>query len=272
MSSFERLTEFTEVQTAEFDQIADNFHFWHRKSELPVYAELLSNIQKSIRARKATSREDVAQWLKQSETFTRSFRACHPINFSNNIIRTLTDEQLAAIKVKRSMRQQERRKRYFDETPDQRVKRRGDTILKWIGRTGLQLNDKQQAMLRETLASQISLRTQFFTLSTDWNIRLYAILDDRDSPELEARMETHLDELWHLLERAHPDEWKQNRDLWTDFALRLIKSFSGEQRTYTSGWIRKMGKTLQNVSRRNPTPNQFSEETGCSVQTLATTN
>ena len=142
MTSFERLTEFDDAQTAEFEAIATNFHYWHRKSELPVYAALLEDVQKTIRSRKSTQREDVARWLKTSEGFTRSFRACHPINFSNGIIRSLTDEQLEAIKIKRNARQVEFRQKYYEEKPEARRKRRGDSIIKWISRIGLQLTEK----------------------------------------------------------------------------------------------------------------------------------
>ncbi len=272
MKSFEQLSEFDKEQTAEFDLIATNFHHWHRKSELPVYAALLNDIQKAIRSTDGASPEEVAQWLKKTESFTQSFRACHQINFSNNIIRSLSDEQLKAIKIKRDTRQAEFRQRYFEETREERIKRRSAGVIKWISRTGLQLNIKQKKMLRNTMAKQISLRTQYFALYADWNKRLYAILDERQSDDLDERMAVHLDELWHLLERAHPKEWRQNRELWSGFAFELIESLSNEQRAYASGWIKKMGKTLINVSKRNTEKPVFSSSIGCASEPLATTN
>jgi len=272
MKSFERLTDFDATQTAEFNRIANNFHYWHRKNELPVYAALLNDIQKSIRARKSTQRQDVTDWLLRSESFTQSFRACHPVNFSNNIIRSLSDEQLQTIKEKRQTRQAEFREKYFAETKEERIKRRSNNIIKWVSRTGLQLNDKQKKLLRETMAKQTSLRTQYFALYADWNQRLYKILDARQSKELDSRMAAHMNELWHLLENAHPNEWRENRELWSDFVFQLINSFTGEQRTYVSSWLKKMGKTLLNVSRRSATPPEYSPTIGCAVDTVNATN
>jgi len=272
MKSFENLSDFNEAQTQEFNQIANNFHFWHRRSELPLYAAVLNDIQASIRARTETSQQEVTEWLKRSETFTQSFRACHPINFSNNIIRTLSDTQLHVIKKKRNTRHAAFKQRYYNETRDERLQRRSKSILKWISRTGLQLNNSQKKLLRETMAKQISLRPQYFALYADWNRRLYQILDNRQSEDLDVKMAAHLDELWHLLERAHPKEWRANRELWSEFVFKLIRSLNREQRAYATDWIKKMGKTLLHVSKRGALKPTFSSSMGCAMDPLTATN
>ena len=84
-------------------------------------------------------------------------------------------------------------------------------------------------------------------------------------------MGAHLDELWTMLETAHPDEWQRNRELWRDFAIRFVGSMTPAQRAAGSAWLAKMAETLEAVSRDEPSFVPGDDPTiGCLVETALT--
>lgn len=260
---FENLGEFTQPQENEVNRLLTNFHYWHRHTELPRYATLLSTLQASVSTPGATTEADVTQWLQQSESFTRAFRECHPVNYANGVIRTLTDDQLISIHQSLIKRRAAFRLKYENETKDERVERRSANIIKWASRVGFDFTEEQTNLLNTTFQRQVSLRQQYFALSDAWRDDLFLLLEERDSTGFDQNMATHLDALWHLLERAHPEQWQANRDIWGEFALDFINSLTDAQRRYASGWIGKMGQTLIKVSEADAQKPFFGPLYGC---------
>ncbi|MBX2883259.1 MAG: hypothetical protein KTR32_25125 [Granulosicoccus sp.] len=259
-----KLTEFEPSQKQALMQLVNHFHFWHRRDQLPDYASLLDDIETTLLGNESISRETTKRWASAVESFTRQFRECHPINFANHIIRSLSDEQVSSIEKNIRTRRTEHRERYGSSTREERIDRRVKNMIKWSGRIGFDFNAAQTAMLRDTFTRQISLRNEYFVLSDQWADQFFSLLQDRHSPTLNQAMAGHLDTLWHLLESAYPDKWQQNRDLWSDFLYELGQTMTPQQRLSTGKWLGKMGETLDTLSRSDVSFEVNGSPTGCS--------
>jgi hypothetical protein len=251
-SSFNKLGDFSNSQKAYFDQRVGTFHVWHRQSELPRYAELLDNIRATIATPGNANPDEVMSWLETAESFTRAVRECHPVNYSFDLMKSLTDDQIDSIDRHFENERQKHLKERAKRTHEERIAYRADNITRWASRVGLDFNDEQRKLLRETLTRQISLRNQYNHLSDIWRLQLFAYAHDQKAPDYDAKMAAHLGELWTLLEKAHPDEWQSNRELWRGFAVRFMESLTNDQRRSSAKWIGKMSRTLKSISRDTP--------------------
>ena len=249
---FHKLAKWNEDQIAHFESRAGTFHVWHRQEELPKYAALLTTIQASIRDRGTTSAADVRNWINTAEKFSINARVCHPVNFSYDLMQTLTDKQVNFIEKRFATERKKNFTKYLDSTPEERRKRRVDNIVKWAGRIGFDFNNTQKRMLTKTMAQQISLRRQYYALVDVWAKELFVIARVQDAPDYEQKMRTQVNKLWTLLEKAHNEEWKANRELWREFGYEFVQSLSHDQRIHASNWLNKMGGTLQDISKDKP--------------------
>jgi len=239
---FNELATFNEQQTAAFEQMLGTFHVWHRQQELPGYAQLMKTVASSI-SNEDTTEDDIKRWFATAEQHTVAVRQCHPINFSFDLIRSFSDEQLASIEEHVKKERLEDVERYESRTPEERVER------------------------RSAFKQQRSLRKEYFALSSAWQAQFFQLASDRENPNFEADIRTHLGKLRHLLEDAHPEQWRANRDLWKETSLQLISSLSKEQRRQVSSWVSKMSRTLESISRDKPSFEVGNDESiGCLVQ------
>lgn len=251
-SEFNKLGEFKEAQTAEFEQAVGTFHVWHRQSELPQYAALLQEIASSITEPELTTEQDVERWIQSADGFSRKARECYPINFLTGTIRTLSDEQITNIQNRFTSERRKNRERRGTRSPEERVAFRLKNLEKWAGRINLQLTQAQRASLEDSLSRQISLRREYHSLSDTWNEQLFDMARDQEAHDYETRMQAHLGKKWSLLETAYPEQWQANRQLWQETLYSFIQSLNDEQRRNVSQWVGKMGTTLHAVSRDTP--------------------
>lgn len=248
---FNKLGDFNEKQTAAFEARLGTFHVWHRQSELPQYADLIKTIATSIE-NADTSANDVKLWAQTAERHSRTARECHPVNFSFELMKSLTDEQLTFIEERFKEEQEENRARYESRTPEERIDRRLRNMTKWAGRIDLDFTSTQRAMLLSAFQQQTSLRKEYYRLSGEWNRQLFELARQQSNPNYDRDIAEHLDRLWSLLESEYPKEWQANRDLWASTALRFIQSMTPEQRNTTGRWLSKMGSTLESISKDEP--------------------
>jgi len=249
---FHKLAKFNDEQIAHFETRVGTFHVWHRQSELPQYANLLENIQASIRQRGATTREDVRAWIDEAETYSQRARTCHPVNFSYDLMRTLTDDQVNFIERRFINERRKNFDRYKERTPQERVERRVGNVVKWANRIGFEFNNTQKRMLKATMTEQISLRRQYYGLVEQWATQLFVIARKQDAPDYEQKMEIQVAKLWTLLENAHTKEWTANRELWRNFAYDFVGSLNHDQRIHASNWLNKMADTLNAIAKDKP--------------------
>lgn len=249
---FHKLAAWNDSQIAHFEYRVGAFHVWHRQSELPQYAALLNTIQSTIKTRNKTTRNDVNNWIDTAERFSQVVRTCHPVNFSYDLMQTLNDEQVNFIERRFASERKKNYSKYLASTPEERRAKRVDDVVKWAGRIGFDFNKTQTRMLEQTLAKQVSMRRQYYKLVDKWAKDLFIIARQQQAPDYQQKMKTQVSKLWTLLEEAHNKEWQSNRELWRGFGYDFVQSLDYDQRIYASKWIKKMGKTVQGISKDKP--------------------
>ncbi len=251
-NEFNKMGTFTDAQTQAFEQAVGTFHVWHRQNEMPKYADLLGEIAQSIGQQGATSKADVDSWAASLEVLSKNVRECHPVNYSIDLIQSLSDKQIDAIERRFKAERLKNREKYGSQTKEERVERRLKNMVKWSGRLGLDFTTAQKAILRDSLTQQVSLRKEYYALSEEWNNYLFFLARNQENPAYDAALQKHISRLWTLLEKAHPEEWHAIRDLWRETTYTLIGTFSRDQRTVTRQWLSKMAKTVKGISRDKP--------------------
>ena len=249
--AFHEMADFNDEQTAAFEARLGTYHVWHRQSELPQYADLLRTIAQSISSAD-TNAQDIQRWFDTAEQRSTLIRECHPINFSFELMQSLTGDQLDSIEDSFEEEQEEDRERHAKRTPEESIKRRLRNITKWANRIDMEITATQRAMLLSTFKRQSSLRSEYIELRAQWDRQFFALVRDQANPDFNRDMSAHLNKLWRLLEDTHPEQWQANRDLWKQTALRFAKSMTDEQRATASSWLAKMGSTLDAVSKDKP--------------------
>lgn len=248
---FNKLADFNAEQSAAFEASLGTYHVWHRQAELPQYASLLKSIASSIK-QDSTTQTMVIDWFERVEGHSLAARECHPVNFSFDLIRSLTDEQLDSIEKDFKEKQAENRARYDSRTPQERAQRRLARMEKWAGRLNFKFTDEQRSILRSAFARQKSLRKEYYQLSAKWNKDLFTLARNQSSPDFHASMAEHFKQLWPLLETSYPQQWQHNRTLWQQTAFEFEQSLTDNQRVQFSRWISKMGDTLVSIATDKP--------------------
>ena len=263
---FHKLARWNKDQISQFESVVGTFHVWHRQEELPKYAALLNTIQASIRKRNVTTATDVNNWVDTAELFSRNARICHPVNFSYDLMQTLSDKQVDFIERRFANERKKNFAKYLESTPDERRERRVKNVVKWAKRVGFDFNKTQKGMLDEAMGRQISLRRQYYALVDVWAKDLFTIARQQNDPAYERNMKTQVNKLWTLLEKAHTEQWEANRVNWREFGFKFVQSMSYDQRIHASNWLRKMSKTLNEIAKDKPSFRVSNNpELGCMV-------
>jgi len=263
---FHKLAKWNDDQIDQFEERVGTFHVWHRQEELPKYAAVLDDIQKSIRQRGTTTAEDMNGWIDSVETFSLNARVCHPVNFSYELMQSLTDNQVNFIEKRFASERKKNFTKYLDATPEERRTRRVNNVVKWASRVGFDFNNTQKRMLTQAMSDQISLRRQYYALVDVWARELFVIARKQDAPDYEEKMRAQVNKLWSLLEKAHNEEWQANRKMWREFGFEFVKSMNYDQRIHASNWLGKMGRTIDGISKDTPSFKVTNKpELGCIV-------
>ncbi|MFK7858705.1 MAG: DUF6279 family lipoprotein [Granulosicoccus sp.] len=248
---FNELGDFTDEQKAAFEKSVGTYHVWHRQSELPQYAAFIKTLASSIE-KEGTTETDIQQWMETVENHSRAARECHPVNFSFNLMKSLTDEQITSIEAHFAEEREEDITRYESRSPEERIERRLKNMSKWAGRIDVDFTATQRALFLSAFKQQVSLRKEYFALSAQWYAEFFELARAQDNPDFDADMRAHLAKQWRQLETAYPEQWQANSDLWKDTGLRFVQSMTPEQRDTLSRWMRKLASTLEAISRDKP--------------------
>ena len=239
-------------QQGAFDAYVGTFHTWHRRAELPRYAALIADMSATLGTWGEATSEDWNRWFGELDERSQALRDCHPARFATDTIRTLTPDQVDSIEAERARRVAEREEERGDRTRGERIERRVANVDKWVGRLGVELEERQLDMITDAFERQTSLAAEYRALSDDWYGTLFEILRDTDAPDFDARLDGHVAAWFTMLEDEYPEAWEDNRALWRDFAVDFDGTLSGLQRRDATRWLAKMGTTLEAISRDRP--------------------
>jgi len=203
---FNKLGDFNTQQKDAFEQAVGTFHVWHRQNEMPQYASLIQELASSIQQPGRTSRENVNEWADNIESFAKSVRECHPVNFLVDTIQTLSDKEVTFIEKRFASERKKNRERRKSRTQEERIERRLANTVKWAGRIGWDFTQVQKDIVRAGLLQQPSLRDEYVALSTEWTNYLFILARNQSNPNYHRDMSNHIAKLWTLMEKGHPEK------------------------------------------------------------------
>lgn len=244
--------DYSDEQEQKIEEIIDQFHFWHRVTQLPQYADFLESISSRMRSGKRFTHTDIQDWYNQIEVFVDVSGRCHPILFGMDIMRSLSDDQIGQI----SDHMQNQYDRYMDRnekrTAEEQLDRWHRNRVRWLNRFDLDPDNAEKDALRAMLQDMPNLREANFELWQSWDKSLLALLEDRHAPDFDERMQAHIHSLATLTKENYPDRVMQAQSLWINYLVDLLNTRIKDQDNDFSDWADKMALNLRAIAAKIP--------------------
>lgn len=242
--------DFDDEQQQWIEQSFRSFQQWHRESELPAYSTILNEVAATLETDQPVAKAKLDEWFDTIQHHGIRARTCSPLSGSAEFLSEMTSWQIQQLEKKLELNRSERFEKYQEETADDRRKRRRELMITWASRSGIKMSGEQELLLDKTLAQQTSMGDRRFRLLDEWTTQFIALLETRDSQQFPERVRSHIDGLWNLTERNYPDEWRQNRELWQNFAHSLINNLTADQREALVDKISSISESTATLSRK----------------------
>jgi len=242
--------DFDKAQQQVIDDSFKKFHKWHRVSEMPLYSALMDNFAKALVSGNPIQQDQIQQWFDTLQERTTRGRECSPINGAAEFFAEMTDWQIQQMDRKLKSNRQKQFDRFQSESVEERRTRRLATMVKWASRAGVNLSDKQKKSIDTVLSQQTTMGTRRFKLWEDWTTQFIQILEGRGKEQFASNIQSHISDLWNLTETNYPEEWKQNQDLWLDFAHSFLNDLTSKQKSSLASTVSSISQTTASVARK----------------------
>jgi len=114
-------------QSAELRALTGTFHTWHRRTQMPEYAQTIRNITASIAEEGNTDPADVDLWIQSVRGHLDAIRQCDPGIYAIPAARTLTPEQVDRAERKWMEEREENEERFGSRTRKAIARQTGST-------------------------------------------------------------------------------------------------------------------------------------------------
>jgi len=248
---FNKLGDFEDWQKERFEERLQTFHYWHRRDELPRYAELIAEVGETITRKRSVTPAHAARWANSIEQMVHKVQSCYPAHYSIDLMKTLKPAQIAFIERRFAREQRKNRAKYSAKTRDERMTDRVKQIGRWANLAGFRLTREQRKLIRAHMDETKSLHESYYVLTGLWNQELFKKLRNTNSPQYTQRVSRHLQSLYSLMDRHHSETLEYNRDVWRRFIVAFDQSLSADQRIWLSSYFKTLAKTTRSISRAN---------------------
>jgi len=245
---FKSYTHFSPAQKKQIEDYSASYHSWHRSSQLPKLAQLLSDISTDIASHDKIDVDISQDWMIRVKALSGAMRECNPLNESGELLANLDDDQ--SLRLLDNMRRDldERVQEYRAEDRQEKIDRRVKTVIKWGGRGGVSFNDAQRELLRKTLSNQISLGAQRYGLRELWINEFEQLMTRRNQSDFVVRINEHINSIWLLTESNFPQQWRTNEELWAGFFSEYINLQTDAQRKVFLKKLQSVKETFGKLS------------------------
>lgn len=244
--------QYTDEQERQILAIIEEFHLWHRVTQLPQYADFLESISARMRSGRHLSQGDVDHWYSRVEALADQTGRCHPMLHGMDIMRSLSDEQIDQI----ADHMQDQYDRYMERsekrTPEERLERWHRNRVRWLNRFDLDPDREEQAALQAVLERMPNMREANFDIWQSWDKQLLELLEDRHSPDFDAQMRAHILSLREITQERYPQRLAQARSLWVDYLTELLNARIASQDDSFANWAETMATNLRAISAKVP--------------------
>ncbi len=216
-------------QDAYLDQRVDDFHQWHRRTQLTRYADYIESVLPTLRNEKITGKWVHAETDKIQELLDTSLNAFLPI--AVDLVHSFSEEQTKEVLENLAKKRKEFYREYIDISQKKRLKQRKHDLTDHIGRFFGRFTDAQKLLLDEWAAAIRPFETQSLEQQVIWAKRVDDAMAVRDN---KAQLRERLGSI--VLYRT--DDWDPalqatldyNQDITYILIAELVNSQTDKQR------------------------------------------
>ncbi len=243
-----RYVKFTQTQK-KFTRVAiDEFHLWHRKTQLPIYANYLRGLMSFILKEQVTADKLKEESDKIQFFVDESIKQIVPNSVS--LIQTLSDKQVAQLANKLQKEREKFKAKFVNPTIEKQralhVKRFKQDLKPWFGK----LTKEQNNWIQEW--SEVIQLTGELTLAEQerWAQNFQNILTNRQN---KAQLKQGLDSVFfYTIDDWHPELQKRvryNQDITLHLLARLINRRSPIQNKKIVNRLSKLAQDFEELGQ-----------------------
>ncbi len=216
------------LQEVQFDAELEDYLRWHRREQLPEYADFLQWVAQI--SEDGFSRNEVDQMQLRSQAFADIlFRRLGPSMVE--LLQQLTDEQIEEMYINFAAENDEYREKYIEQKVVKQRYKRAKDIRKFIERWTGPLDFDQQQLIKDWSQEYQLMGAEFIQSRLDWQARLKLALDKRDN---ETEFEQAVLELFAqrrmFRSESYWEKFEFNQQLLKQLYLDIDKSVTKSQR------------------------------------------
>ena len=221
--------DFSDAQKSAIRKEIEVMAAWHRRSELPLYADYIDEFEARIMDQKPTA--DDVTWL---------FDALYEIGLrldKNSPLLTLTpqmqalsDEQVEQISDAFDKDYAEETEEWEKEADKSPAEAGAATLKKFFRRLGLKLNKTQVQTVEQHLAKRQLSREAQQEIWREWSEQLLVILAGRKNADFAQKFSDHHFARIDLVKTTAPQGWQHDDVIYRTLLLDLFQSLDDSQK------------------------------------------
>ncbi len=234
------------LQELQFDAQLESYLNWHRRQQLPVYAEFLEWVADA--AEDGLDLTEIEQIQLRTEGFTgQLFSRLGPSLAT--LFKTLTDEQIEEMYVNFARENDKYRKKYIEEKEIKQRYKRAKDVSKFIQRWTGPLEEAQQDKISQWSRQYKLMGEEFLQSRQNWQLRLKDVLQQRHDGDQFERL---LNDLFANRGLGRSDQFKQkldhNQQRLKQLYLDLDQSLSPDQRRHLINKLHAYAEDFRELS------------------------
>jgi len=241
------MADFSDAQKEEIRKAVDDYAAWHRRNELPRYAEFIEELTLKVELG-LLNHDVVLQDMETIRNFAKTGFLKSPFVQSTTFLKSLEDRQVAQV-AEHFSRQDEEFLEWMEKRKSERgSEKRLNSIVKNTRRFGIKLNDEQQRIISQGLTQYDNDPMERHLLWSRWEQQLIEILVDRKRPEFEVKLTEHLRIYQDQMRIHNPQRDLHNRRVSAQMILDVVQNLDPQQKQTLLSQLEQTKKILRRIS------------------------
>ncbi|MBT5032763.1 MAG: hypothetical protein HOM55_10765 [Proteobacteria bacterium] len=260
--SIREYADLTPGQDAWLKEEVAAFHYWHRTTQLPRYADWARTSLLPLVTSDHVNRLNVDQIVLDGIAFSDDFNAEFPINKSPEILLSIMPDQMIQARAHVEEIYLEAGERRDKRTQEARVERQVDRMTSAFKQIGWRLSAEQKGIMTrhfEGRAIGDDDEGEDWSLWHEWVQQLFAILERKklgqeNDPANIAELKGHLAIGNRLTQHRSPETWQKNLDRFQSMIHTLLGSMTDKQKLAVEVRMLAIADILDELSQKGVEP------------------
>ncbi|MGI9318293.1 MAG: DUF6279 family lipoprotein [bacterium] len=241
------MAEFSEVQKAEIQSAVDEYATWHRRNELPRYAEFIAELQAKVESGHF-DHQGVMQDMEVVRDFAKTGFLQSPFAQSAQFVKSLDDNQIN--QVAQHFDDQNKKSLAWIEKyePEEGNKMRLKSIVKNTRRFGISLNEDQKLIIAEGLMQYDNDPMERHLLWNRWEEELIELLKNRGQSGFDSKLTSHLHQYQDQMRIHNPERDIHNRKVSAQIIYDVVHNLDPKQRQVLVAKLDETRRILLRIS------------------------